>query len=115
MTMNKFALYSDKSSNITFETHLEGLQEQTKIILQDLRNFVKSLGENVIEEVRPHRVVYAKTLTFRTFLDVQPRNDCITLSIRTGRNEPENTHTIKTKQELEKVTEEICRAYEIIK
>jgi predicted transport protein len=115
MTVNKFGLYSDKSSSITFETHLEGLQDQTKIILQDLRNFVKSLGENVVEEVRSHRVVYAKTLTFRTFLDVQPRNDCITVSIRRGRNEPENTHTIKTKHELENVTEEIRRAYEIIK
>lgn len=113
--MSKFGLYPDKSSVIRFETHLEGLQDETKIILQQLRIFVKSLGENVIEEVRPHRVVYAKTLTFRTFLDVQPRNDSLALSIRRGRNEPEITYSIKTKQELEDVREEILRAYEMIK
>ncbi|HEY7110510.1 MAG TPA: DUF5655 domain-containing protein [Nitrososphaeraceae archaeon] len=113
--MSKFGLYPEKSSVITFETHLEGLQDETKIILQQLRIFVKSLGENVIEEVRPHRVVYAKTLTFRTFLDVQPRNDSITLSIRRGRNEPETTYSIKTKQEFEDVSKEIRRAYEMIK
>jgi hypothetical protein len=113
--MSKFGLYPEKSSVITFETHLEGLQDETKIILQQLRIFVKSLGENVIEEVRPHRVVYAKTLTFRTFLDVQPRNDSIILSIRRGRNEPEITHSIKTIQELEDVSQEIRRAYEMIK
>jgi Domain of unknown function (DUF5655) len=113
--VSKFGFYPDKSSNIEFETHIEGLQDEIKVILQQLRAFVKSLGENVIEEVRPHRVVYAKTLTFRTFLDIQPRNDCLMISIRRGRNEPEITRSIKTKQELESVSMEIRRAYEMIK
>jgi hypothetical protein len=69
--MSKFGLYSDKSA-IPFENHLEGLEEEPKTSLLDLRNFVKSLGNNVIEEVRPHRIAYAKSLTFRTFLDIQP-------------------------------------------
>jgi hypothetical protein len=49
--MNKFGFYSDKSQKITFESHLEGLEKETKPLLLDLENFVKSLGENVIEEV----------------------------------------------------------------
>jgi hypothetical protein len=55
--MSKFGLYSDKSAAaaIPFESHLEGLEEETKTSLLNLRNFVKSLGDNVIEEVRPHR------------------------------------------------------------
>jgi hypothetical protein len=57
--MSKFGLYSDKSAAIQFESHLEGLEEETKTLLLDLRNFVKSLGDNVIEEVRPHRITYA--------------------------------------------------------
>ncbi len=69
--MSKFGLYSDKSA-IPFENHLEGLQEETKTSLLNLRNFVKGLGNNIIE-VRPHRIVYAKSLTFRTFLDIQPK------------------------------------------
>ena len=55
--MSKFGLYSDKSTaTIPFENHLEGLEEETKTLLLDLRNLVKSLGGNVIEEVRPHRI-----------------------------------------------------------
>jgi dimeric dUTPase (all-alpha-NTP-PPase superfamily) len=70
--MSKFGLYSDKAgAAIPFENHLEGLKEETKSLLLDLRNFVKNLGDNVIEEVRPHRITYAKSLTFRTFLDIQ--------------------------------------------
>ena len=34
---------------IPFESHLEELEEETKTLLLDLRNFVKSLGGNVIE------------------------------------------------------------------
>lgn len=113
--MSKFGLYSDKGMPITFESHLEGLRNDIKELLLKLRNSVKSLGENVIEEVRPHRIVYAKTLTFRTFLDVQPRSDSIMISIRKGRNEPETTHTVKTQLELEGVTNQITDAYNSIK
>jgi len=68
--MSKFGLYYDKSEAIPFENHLEGLEEDIKTLLLNLRNFVKSLGNNIIEEVRLHRIVYAKSLTFRTFLDI---------------------------------------------
>jgi hypothetical protein len=100
---------------ITFESHLDGLRDDIKELLLELRRSVRSLGEHVIEEVRPHRIVYAKTLTFRTFLDVQPRSDAIVISIRKGRNEPETTHTVKTQKELEAVTKQIAGAYNYIK
>ena len=42
--MSKFGLYSDNSpAAIPFERHLEGLEEETKSLLLDLRNFVKVL------------------------------------------------------------------------
>src|ERR671931_2397641 len=100
--MSKFGLYSDKSS-IQFENHLEGLEEETKTSLLDLRNFVKSLGDNVIEEVRPHRITYAKSLTFRTFLDIQPQKDSLRISLRKTRNEPTTNNTVKTAKEIENV------------
>ena len=40
--MNKFEFYPGKSQKITFESYLEGLEEETKTLLLDLRNFVKS-------------------------------------------------------------------------
>jgi predicted transport protein len=113
--MSKFGLYSDNSAaSITFESHLEGLEE-TKTLLLDLRNFVKSLGDNVIEEVRPHRITYAKSLTFRTFLDIQPRKDSLTISLRKSRNESATDHIVKTVQDIENVKPQIAEAYKKIK
>jgi predicted transport protein len=114
--MNKFGLYSDNSAaSIPFESHLEGLEEETKTLLLDLRNFVKSLGDNVIEEVRPHRITYAKSLTFRTFLDIQPRKDSLTISLRKSRNESITNHTAKTVKDIENVKPQIAEAYKKIK
>lgn len=113
--LSEFGFYSDKSAAISFESHLTRLEEHMKALLLDLRKFVKSCGENVIEEVRPHRIVYAKSLTFRTFLDVQPENDYLIISIRKGRTEPVTTHTIKNMQESESIKPQIAEAYKIIR
>jgi predicted transport protein len=114
--MSKFGLYSGNSAaSIPFESHLEGLEEQTKTLPLDLRNFVKSLGDNVIEEVRPHRITYAKSLTFRTFLDIQPRKDSLTISLRKSRNESITNHTAKTVKDIENVKPQIAEAYKKIK
>jgi predicted transport protein len=112
--MSKFGLYSDRST-IPFENHLEGLEEETKTLLLNLRNYVKSLGNSVIEEVRPHRIVYAKSLTFRTFLDIQPKKDSLTISLRKGRNESTINHTVNTAEDIENVKPQIANAYENIK
>jgi hypothetical protein len=106
--------YSDESA-IPFENHVEGLEEQTKTSLLDLRNFVKSLGNNVIEEVRPHRIVYAKSLTFRTFLDIQPKRDSLTISLRKSRSEAIMIQTVKTIEDIDNVKPQIVEAYEKIK
>ena len=118
--MSKFGLYSgnDNSSFISFESHLEGLEDDgeggvvgTKAVLLGLREFVKSLGKNVIEEVRPHRIVYAKSLTFRYFLDIQPRKDVLSISIRKNRKEPAVEHVVKNIQDMENIKTEIADAY----
>jgi hypothetical protein len=113
--MSKFGLYSDKAAAIPFENHLEGLEEQTKTLLLDLRKFVKNLGDNVIEEVRPHRITYAKSLTFRTFLDIQPRKGSLTFSLRKSRSESTTDHIVKTVEDMENVKPQIAEAYEKIK
>lgn len=108
--MSKFEIYSEKSA-IPFENHLKGLEEETKTLLLNLRVFVKALGNDVIEEVRPHRIVYAKSLTFRIFLDIQPRRDCLRISLGKGRNESSIKYTVKTAEEIENVKLQIANAY----
>ena len=114
--MSEFGLYSNKSSSISFESHLEGLEEEeeTKKILIKLREFVKSIGNNVIEEIRPHRIVYAKSLTFRYFLDVQPRKDILIVALRKSRKEQSSEYTIKDIEEFENIKTLISEAYEKI-
>ena len=87
------------------------VERTNKTSILDLRNFVKSLGNNVIEEIRPHRIAYAKSLTFRTFLDIQPKKDSLTISLRKSRNESIITQTIKTVEDIENVKPQIVEAY----
>jgi hypothetical protein len=94
---------------------LSGLEENAKALLLDLRDFVKSLGSNVIEEIRPHRIVYAKSLNFRTFLDIQPRNDRLIVSIRKSRTETPTDQIARSRQELEGLKHEIEKTYKTIK
>ncbi len=108
--MSKFGFYSNKSS-ISFEIHLQDLEECTKMLLINIRDFVKSLNENVIEEVRHHRIVYAKSLTFRYFLDIQPRKDALIISIRKSRKEPSTEYLIKNINELKNIQLKISEAY----
>lgn len=107
-------LNSEKSS-ISFESHLAGLQENTRGLLLDLRAFMKSLGDNVIEEPRPHRIAYAKSLNFRVFTDVQPKEDSLIISIRRGRTAPLVTCMVKNSSELETAKDQISEAYSKIK
>lgn len=104
----------NQPGRIPFENHLERLKEPARTIMVDLRDFVKSLGGNVIEEVRPHRVVYAKTMNFRMFLDVEPADDSLVLSIRYGRATPPMTATVRTAQDAENVKKQITEAYQKI-
>ena len=112
--MSKFGIYTDKS-DISFDTHLAGLEEQTRQLLLTLRTFIKSLGDNVIEETRPHRIAYAKTLNFRTIVDIQPRNDSLVISVKRGRNEPTSTHVVNSPSKLEAIKKQIADSYSTIR
>jgi hypothetical protein len=110
--MSKFGLSSDRT-DVPFEAHLSELEGNLKQILLELREFVKSLGATVIEDVRPHRIVYAKTLNFRTFLDVQPGRGG--LAIKYGRGASETSHLISNYKDLEEIKPKISQAFLTIK
>jgi hypothetical protein len=96
--MSKFGLYSNKVET-HFESHIEGLEEEIKALFLELRNFIKNLGSSVIEEVRPHRITYAKSLTFRTFLDIL-RSDSLIITSRKSRNKPIISYTVRTVKDM---------------
>ena len=108
-------MFSTRPSSITFENHLERMKESIKPIMVDLRKFVISLGSNVIEEVRPHRIVYSKTLNFRIFLDIEPTaGDSLVLSIRYGRGTLPVYLKVVTIEDAERAKKQIAEAYQKI-
>ena len=105
-------MFSNRPSSITFENHLERMKESIKPIMVDLRKFVISLGSNVIEEVRPHRIVYSKTLNFRIFLDIEPTDgESLKLSVRYGRGIPPLSLRVMTVEDAASAKEQIAEAY----
>jgi len=111
--MNKFEFQTGKPK-ISFESHLANLSKDTETLLVNLRDLVLSLGDNVIEEVRPHRIVYAKSLTFRYFLDIYPRNKDLIISVRKSRKEPAKEYIVSNIQEIQSIETEIIEAYSAI-
>ena len=108
--MNKFGLYSE-GPKISVEDHLSRLDEPAKIIFQEIRSFVLSLGSNVIEEVRPHRIVYAKSFSFRTFLDIEPAINVLGVSIKTGSKGESTKLTISSTEQMQNLKELVQQAY----
>ena len=111
--MTKFGFYNN-APKISFDTHLINLHPDQRKILIELRNFVRTIGDNVVEDIRPHRIVYSKTLAFRNFLDVQPAIEEIIIATRKNRKEIPVTYKISNKQDFEKLKEEIISAYKNI-
>ena len=111
--MTKFGFYNN-TPKISFDTHLINLHPDQRKILIELRNFVRTIGDNVVEDIRPHRIVYSKTLAFRNFLDVQPAIEEIIIATRKNRKETPIIYKISNKQDFEKLKEEIINAYKNI-
>lgn len=110
--MSRFGLHSE-GPRPSVDEHLSRLDEPAKNILKEIRGFVLSLGNNVIEEVRPHRIVYAKSFNFRTFLDIEPAVNALNVSVKT---EPRTTTTlvINSMDQVQKLKDLIQQGYQRI-
>ncbi|MFQ5920418.1 MAG: DUF5655 domain-containing protein [Nitrososphaerales archaeon] len=108
--MNKFGIYSE-GPRLSVEDHLSRLDEPAKSILREIRSFALSLGANVIEEVRPHRIVYAKSFNFRTFLDVEPSVNVLTVNVKTGFRGASTRLIIDSKEQIGNLKELVQKAY----
>jgi hypothetical protein len=89
----------------------ENISPQIQSLFDSLRDFCFSLGSNVIEDVRMHRVVFCKSITFRWFVDMEPERDSILLKIQRNRKEPLSIIKIKSDDNLDQVKEFLKDAY----
>jgi len=85
-----------------------------KPLFDSLREFCLSLDENVVEDVRMHRVVFGKSMTFRWFADIEPEREGIIIKIQKSRKENPQILQIKLEQDTTEVKEIIRNAFKTI-
>jgi len=84
-------------------------------LFESIREICLSFGKNVVEDVRMHRIVYGKSLTFRWFADVEPQNDGIIIKVQKNRKETPQIIHIKSEQEVTEIKKTLSKAYELIR
>ena len=99
----------------TYEEFKRQLGSQILDTFDELRRFCLSLGDNVVEDVRAHRVVFGKSISFRWFADMEPDNDTIIIKIQKDRREPFATLTVSKDQDLDQVKLQLRSAYDTIR
>jgi hypothetical protein len=84
-------------------------------LFNSIREYCFSLGDKVVEDIRMHRVVFCKSMTFRWFLDVEPQRDGVIMKIQKSRKEPLQIIHVKKDQEISEVSQTIKEAFEEIR
>jgi hypothetical protein len=97
-----------------YEDFKKQIPSQVLPLFDSIREFCFSLGEKVIEDVRMHRVVFCKSMTFRWFADVEPEREGVIIKIQKSRKEPIQIIQIKKDQEISEYTQIIKNAFEEI-
>lgn len=83
-------------------------------LFESIREFCFSLGDKVIEDVRMHRVVFCKSMTFRWFADVEPDKDGVIIKIQKNRKDPIRIVQVKNGQDISTISQTIREAFEEI-
>ena len=87
----------------TYEDFQKQIPESVKPLFDKLRKYCKSLDDKVIEDVRMHRVVFCKTMTFRWFADLEPTQSSIIMKIQKERKVEPKIFEVTPEQELTEI------------
>ena len=99
--------------NRSYDDFMKESDPKVQPLMDSLRKFCFSLGNNVVEDIRMHRVVFCKSFAFRWFVDVEPQNDSVLLKIQKSRKETQ-TVELGLDQDLDNTEELIREAYNFI-
>ena len=105
--------HPNKVMNRSYDDFMKEADPKVQPLMDSLRKFCFSLGSNVVEDIRMHRVVFCKSFAFRWFGDVEPQNDSVLLKIQKSRSETQ-TVELGLDQDLDKTQEIIREAYNSI-
>ena len=99
--------------NRSYDDFRKGSDPKVQHLMDSLRKFCFTLGDNVIEDIRLHRVVFWKSFVLRWFVDVEPQKDSILLKLQKSRGETQ-TAEIRTDHNLVNSQAMIREAYDSI-
>jgi len=95
----------------TYEDFQRQIPEPVKPLFDKLRVYCKSLDEKVIEDIRMHRVVFCKTMTFRWFADLEPTQSSIIIKIQKERKTEPKILEITLEQDLSEIENALKDAF----
>jgi len=95
----------------TFENFKNQIPKASFALFKDLRDHCLSLGENVVEDVRMHRIVFGKSLTFRWFADLEPLPEGVLVKVQKNRKEQPTTIMIQNNGNAEDLKNLIREAF----
>jgi len=95
----------------TYDEFKINLSPEIASLFDELHTFCFSLGKNVVEDVRMHRIVFSKSISFRNFADIEPKLDYIILKLKRDRKEPEREIQVKPNDNLEEIKKLLSDAY----
>ena len=99
----------------TYDDFQRQIPEPVKLLFDKLRTYCMSLDEKVIEDVRMHRVVFCKTMTFRWFADMEPTQSSIIIKIQKERKAEATILEITPEEELTKIEATLKDAFTTIR
>jgi len=86
---------------------------QLQSVTDAIREYCISLDGRVVEDVRMHRIVFGRGMSFRWFADMSCDSDCVLLKLQRGRKEPPAVTKLKDVQGVDDAKESILAAFKI--
>jgi len=102
-------------NNRTYEDFKKQVPIKCQPLFDSVRDYCLSLGENVVEDIRMHRIVFGKSMTFRWFADVSRQEYSVIIKIQKTRKDLPEIHTIDIKQNLDSLKKIIKEAFDTIR
>lgn len=98
----------------TFEDFKKQIPAETMPLFEEIRAYCLSLGDNVVEDIRMHRIVFGKSMTFRWFADLEPSQEGVIIKVQKNRKESPLIIDLKLNQEIDDLKSILQEAYTTI-
>ena len=99
----------------TYEDFQRQIPDPMKPLLDKLRTYCMSLDDKLIEDIRMHRIVFCKTMTFRWFADLEPTEKSIIIKIQKERRLEPKILEVTPEQELVEIESILKDAFTTIR